>query len=148
MMLVNAKYGAAATATWHPHRLRARTLFLAAAVAAGAAQPAAAEVRVSGHAGSIQLLAQDATVEEVLAALNESFGLQYRARGSLDRLVSGTYSGSLRRVVWRVLDGYDFMVQSSNAHLGVVVVGASSAVSQFATAPRSPDVGRRARRDE
>src|SRR5215207_3554898 len=62
-----------------------------------------AEVGISGPSEAIQFEVRDAPVQEVLAALRASFGLQYRAVGVLDRRISGTYEGSLQRVVRRVL---------------------------------------------
>ena len=49
---------------------------------------------------------------DVLAALKAKFRLRYRAIDS-DRQVSGTISGTLHRVVVRLLDGHDFVVQRS-----------------------------------
>jgi hypothetical protein len=74
------------------------------------AHSACADVNVAGSSQALQLQTHDAPVQEVLAALNASFGLRYRGVADLDRRISGTYQGSLARVVRRLLDGYDFIV--------------------------------------
>src|SRR5215211_5079700 len=74
------------------------------------AHSACADVNVAGSSEALQLQTHDAPVQEVLAALNASFGLRYRGVADLDRRISGTYQGSLARVVRRLLDGYDFIV--------------------------------------
>jgi hypothetical protein len=83
------------------------------------------EVRVAGHPEAVQVEARDAPVQEVLAALNASFGLQYRGVASLDRRISGTYEGPLQRVVRRLLDGYDFIAKMDAGTVEVVIIGAA-----------------------
>jgi hypothetical protein len=87
-------------------------------------QSVRAEVRIAGREDAVQVEARDAPVEEVLSGLRASFGLQYRSGTSLDRRVSGTYEGSLQRVVRRLLEGYDFVLKSEDGAVEVVVVGA------------------------
>ncbi|HXW72700.1 MAG TPA: hypothetical protein VEK34_14960 [Methylocella sp.] len=84
---------------------------------------ACAEVQITGDADAVQIEAREATVEEVLGALNEAFGLQYRSSRELSRSVSGTFSGSLREVVSRVLllQGYNFVTESSAGRTMVAV---------------------------
>jgi len=77
------------------------------------AHSACADVNVAGSSQALQLQTHDAPVQEVLAALNASFGLRYRGVADLDRRISGTYQGSLARVVRRLLDGYDFIVTAN-----------------------------------
>jgi hypothetical protein len=84
------------------------------------------EVRVAGHKEAVQVEARDATVQEVLAALNASFGLQYRGVASLDRRISGTYEGSLQWLVRRLLNGYDFIVKMNAMTVEVVIIGAAT----------------------
>ena len=88
------------------------------------AQSVRAEIRIAGGADAVQVEARDAPVEEVLSGLRARFGLQYRNAASLDRRVSGTYEGSLQRVVRRLLEGYDFVLKSESGTVEVVVVGA------------------------
>jgi hypothetical protein len=91
-----------------------------------------AEVRVQGQAGDVRVEAHDATVAEILAALGERFALRYRGTTGSDG-VTATFDGSLRYVVGRVLDGYNYFIETRGDGLEVVVVGAAS--SQAMPAP-------------
>src|SRR3954469_22183043 len=103
--------GRRSTHTSTLRRIRGRVL-VAAVLLAGSlhAQSVCADVRVTGAPEAIRLEAHDAPGREVLAALNASFGLRYRGDAGVDRRISGTYQGSLARVVRRLLDGYDFIM--------------------------------------
>ena len=81
---------------------------------------AQAETRVAGEPMSLRVEAQNATLQEVLAALRSSFGLKYRISTDLNRSVDGTYSGSLREVIPRLLDGYDFFLRNLGDDIEVV----------------------------
>jgi hypothetical protein len=88
----------------------ASSLLVCAAFWAGAA----AEVRVSeAGGGRLTVVAHDATLGQVLDALRAVRPLRVHASGELTRPVSGTYSGTLPRVLSRILDGYDHVVHLS-----------------------------------
>src|SRR5215208_6478749 len=57
--------------------------------------PAVAEVRVAGQPDAVSVEVRDAAVEEVLVALGQSFGLQYRSAAPLARRISGTYRAAI-----------------------------------------------------
>ena len=103
-----------------------------------------AETHVGGEPAALRVEAQNATLQEVLTALRSSFGLKIQASTSTDlnRSVSGTYNGSLREVVTRLLDGYDFFVRKLGNDLEVVVVGLSASPGIAPT----PEVTERIRR--
>jgi len=64
-------------------------------------------------------------VADVLAALAERFGL--RVRGTVgDRRISADFDGSLRRVIARVLDGYNYVIRTRGDGLEVMVLDAAS----------------------
>ena len=84
-----------------------------------------AEVRVQGQAGDVRVEAHGATVAEILAALGERFALRYRGTTGSDG-VTATFDGSLRYVVGRVLDGYNYFIETRGDELEVVVLGAAS----------------------
>ena len=96
-------------------------IVLAALMAVRAAR---AEVLVSGDAIDVTVEVQDATVEDVMVALQARFGLRYRSTAPLARRISGTHQGPLSRVVARVLDGYDFVLETNTADVEVTVYGA------------------------
>ncbi len=84
-----------------------------------------AEIRVEGRASDVHVDARDATVADVLAALSERFGL--RVRGSVgDRRMSADFDGSLRHVITRVLDGYNYVVRTRSDGFEVTVFDAAS----------------------
>jgi hypothetical protein len=100
--------------------------------------PAGAEVGVTGQPDAVSMEVRDATVEDVLVALGQSFGLQHRSATPLARPISGTYKGSLSQVLRRVLDGYDFILKTGAEKLEVVVIGAPASDGQASAAVASP----------
>lgn len=99
---------------------------------------ARAEVRVAGEPEAVQVDARDASVEEVLAALGTSFGLQFRGASTLERRITGTYRGSLQHVVRRLLDGYDFIMKMNLDEIEVMVLsGGKAGETRAAGRPRS-----------
>jgi hypothetical protein len=59
----------------------------------------------------------------VLASLRDALKLEYRTSIQLDQSITGTYQGSLQRVLTRVLDGYDFILKNSSEKIELVVLG-------------------------
>jgi hypothetical protein len=90
----------------------------------GLLRPAAAEVRISGTAKAVNVTAQDATIDDILRALQANFKFHYKG-GALPNPVSGTYSGSLRSVIARLLTGHNYVTRETNSELIVTLVGAS-----------------------
>src|ERR1700719_2948543 len=87
-----------------------------------------ADVRVQGSAEAVRVEARDATGTEILAALASRFALSYR--GSTDgRGFNGRVNGPLREVVKRVLDGYNYVINTKDNGLEVIVLGPASAVA-------------------
>src|SRR5262245_1567071 len=111
-----------------------RAALLLSAAAAIAPTPALAEMQVRGSPDAVRIEARDAPVEEILAGLSRAFGMHYQLSTTLDKRLSGTYVGSLRRVVTRILDGYNFILKTDNGSIVVTVLGTPSAA---AAAPAS-----------
>jgi hypothetical protein len=88
-------------------------------------QAASAEVRLVGSPEAVEVEVNEATVEELLTALRETYDVQYRSSVALNRSISGSYSGPLRQVLARVLRGYDFFVDGSEGRLRVAVVSSA-----------------------
>jgi hypothetical protein len=105
------------------------------------ADVARAEARVSGEPDAVLIEARDAAVDEVMVALSTTFGLQYRSPASLSRRVTGTYEGSLQRVVARLLDGYDFVMKTDSGNVEVWVYG-SVKPGEFVLAPKPVEVAK------
>jgi hypothetical protein len=103
-------------------------------VAASPGRAIAAEIRVQGSAETVRVEAHDATRSEILAALAGRFALSWR--GATDsRSLTATFEGPLREVVKRVLEGYNYVIDTKDDVLQVVVVSPESAV---ATPPPRP----------
>lgn len=88
-----------------------------------AATPAirAGSLQLQGDADALRVKASDAPIADVLTAIGEEFHVQYRSSITLDEPISGTYSGSLSRVIGRLLAGYDYVIKRANSALEVTI---------------------------
>jgi hypothetical protein len=80
-------------------------------------------VRVRGDMTAVRIDARRTTIADVLSALNAAFDMSYRSSIVLDEEINGTYAGSLRRVISRVLDGYNYVIKQDDAKLAVIILG-------------------------
>ena len=94
------------------------------AIVAGQA-PAKAASEVQGDPTDMRLLVENASTEEALQALAGSFGLVYSLPANSGRTLTGTYSGTLRQVLARILDRTDYILKISDGTVEVVVLGAA-----------------------
>ncbi len=99
---------------------------------------ASATTKVEGKSESVSLTVEDAPIREVLAALSGKFGFTYTVAPTLNRTIEGTYSGTLRQVLGRVLDGCDYVASYSGDKLDIKILGLSGSTahaSDFAPQP-------------
>src|SRR5690242_5897347 len=97
-----------------PHRPFCSGALLALGILCTGAAPAVAEIRVVEIGrGTLTIEAHDATLREVLEALSDSRMIQFRSSDVLSQVVTGSYSGTLPRVLSRILDGHNFVIQST-----------------------------------
>jgi hypothetical protein len=82
-----------------------------------------AEAIVSGADNNLTIEARDTSLQDVLTALGAKFDLRVRGLSSLNRQVEGRYEGSLRAVVTRLLNGYDYVLKTDSGHVEVIVLG-------------------------
>jgi hypothetical protein len=82
-----------------------------------------AEVRVEGQIDSVSVEVRDASVHETLEALGTKFGLLVRSSVALDKRVNGTYRGSLRQVLARLLAGRDYLAIYSSDGIEIRILG-------------------------
>lgn len=94
-----------------------------------------AEIAIEGGPDAVRLVADQASLDEVLASLDARFGLRYRASTTLDQPVTGTYRGPLRRVVGQLLAGYNFVLKTSAGSVELVVLGPNQGGSYAAARP-------------
>src|SRR5262249_17816045 len=86
-----------------------------------------AEVQLSGTADHAVLKANNGTLPEVVSGLESRFNVKIRLAGTTQQQITGVYSGSLRRVLSRLLDGVDHFISSGPEGMGIVVVGPNGA---------------------
>ena len=96
--------------------------------------PARAEILLQGDATAVRLEVTQATVGEILAALHERYNVHHRTALALDRPLTGTYSGSLSRVIARVLDGYDYVARFTADGVDIPYVRTRGSAESAATA--------------
>lgn len=97
-----------------------------------------ASLRLTGDPAKLRLETRRTSVASVLAALATAYHISFRSAVVLDELRDGTYTGSLRHVVGRLLDGYNYFIEEHDAALDVFVVGRSD--GKAAPAPTMPVV--------
>jgi hypothetical protein len=101
----------------------AKVLLLATAVISLAAPlRAGAEVRLSGSLDSVALEATNATMPEIVAALQSTFRVKISLAGSTSRRFTGAYSGSLRRVLARLLDGGNYVISPVSGGMSIAIL--------------------------
>lgn len=119
------------------HRWR-RIAGCAAALLLLGTATASAQLHVSGNRDAVTIEAHNAPLKDVLDALRRSFHVEYNTVAELKRPITGTYSGSLHRVLSRLLAGNDYVIRSSGHGMEIVILGTAStraepAPSQTAT---------------
>jgi len=105
----------------------ARAVATLAAALAIIPTSALAGAKVSGSPEAVSIEAQNTSIEEILAALGHEFNVHYRSSADLKTQITGTYEGSLRHVVTRILEGHNFIVKSSPGGIEVTVLGTENA---------------------
>jgi hypothetical protein len=80
-------------------------------------------LRVQGDPMSVRVDARKTTIADILFGLASAFSVRYRSSIALDEVRNGTYSGSLRHVISRVLDGYNYVIQYKDSKLDIIVTG-------------------------
>jgi hypothetical protein len=92
------------------------------ALVAGRANPAQAQLRVEGEPGAVRVEVSDVSLQQVLAALQAKYNLRYRTDDALEARKTGTFSGPLRQVTARILDGYDFAMKITPQGIDLLVL--------------------------
>ena len=105
---------------------------------AGLAAPsvtAMAAAQVSGSPQNVSVDAQNSSLKDILSALGKQFNVHYQSTANLDKQLSGTYEGSLRRVVARLLEGYNFIITTNQDMIEVTVLGTQGLQTGGAPSP-------------
>jgi hypothetical protein len=88
-------------------------------------------VRVAGTAEKLKLEVSNATVDNALAALRSAVDFKCSCSPPLDRRVTGVYQGNIRRVLSRLLEGYDYVIKTSPSGAVEVIVLRANASPQL-----------------
>src|SRR5262245_22374990 len=92
------------------------------------AQPAPV-IHLKGDPDQLELRVDGASMREILDRLSQRFKLTYTLPPGVSTTLSGRYSGSLSRVLARVLDGSNYIVEVAEHGLNVVVIDTSTSVA-------------------
>lgn len=92
-------------------------------------ESAEAAVRLSGTVERIILTTNDATIAEILAALRAAFYVEMTLKGATARKFTGTYIGSPRQVLSRLLRGEDYVLRSTSDGISIRLLGMSESDS-------------------
>src|ERR1700732_5283155 len=88
---------------------------------------ARADAQLSGTEDHVVLRAKDATMAEILSGIRSALNLRVGLIGSTERQFTGAYTGTLRRVLSRLLDGEDYVISSAPDGINIVLLGPKGA---------------------
>jgi hypothetical protein len=100
-------------------------------------RPACAVVDVQGEATSVQVVAHQAQVSEVLSALRNTVGMHYDMRPELDSAINGTYRGPLKEVLARILSGYNYVIGNREGRFELIVIDRAGAAAVASPQPQA-----------
>lgn len=92
-------------------------------------------LQIEGDATALHVEVQQTAIADVLSALNK-FNVRYRSSIQLDDMLNGTYMGSLRHIVARLLNGYNYVAKQDGSRLEVTIYGKDGDVEDPATPKR------------
>jgi hypothetical protein len=113
---------------------------LLAALISGLFAPAHAEVQVVGSLAAVRITTSQDAISDVLSALAATFNVRYRTAIPLDAAANGTYSGSFGRVIYSLLEGYNYVIKTDRESTEIVVFGRRGEVAIRPIPPRAPPV--------
>jgi hypothetical protein len=88
---------------------------------------ARAELEVRGNPQAVTVDAQNSSIKEILDAFGKTFDVHFQSSANLEKQLTGTYEGSLPRVLMRVLNGYNVIMKTNNDRIEVTVLGTRNA---------------------
>jgi len=118
-------------------------LAIASAMLLAGSGAALAQLQVDGKPEAVHVEARDVPLQDVLAALHDRFGLDYRSDDALETRKTGVFDGPLQRVAARILEGYDFAMKITPQGIDVLVLrqdrpGQTAVATVAAIAVRPP----------
>jgi hypothetical protein len=115
--------------------LTAGAVIMLGVALATAPTAALAEAQVRGSPEAITIEAKNTSVEEILAALSGAFDVHYRSSANLQTRLTGSYQGSLQRVMKRVLEGYSYFVKTGDGAIDLTVLDAPRTAPAIGASP-------------
>jgi hypothetical protein len=100
---------------------------------------ASAEVQIAGSPAAVSVTTSMDSISDVLAAFSASFNIKYRAEVPLDARARRTYVGSLEDVISRLLDGYSYVVKTTEGSMEIIVLERRG---EIVAAPPTPALGK------
>jgi hypothetical protein len=99
-----------------------------------------AGVNVRGTPEATRVEAHEASIEEVLRALSDTYSFRYVSNIPLRQIVTGTYNGPLSRVLSFLLSGRNFVLKHESKGLRLVIISEAGPEKSWnsAEAVRSP----------
>ena len=85
------------------------------------ASGARAEIHISGSEAAVVVQAQNSSLSEIIDALSSTLNVQIRYSPTVNPAITGTYSGSLRQVISRMLAGHDYVLSSSGDRIAIIL---------------------------
>jgi hypothetical protein len=113
-------------------------VFVTAAIAPGSlpvASQASTAIQIQEKPDGLSLMADDASITDVLSALSSRFNLKYTSAAALNGTIAGSYSGSLQNVLERILDGYDYVFIFSAEGLELKIWSRSAPIARPIASP-------------
>ena len=92
---------------------------------------------VQGEATSVQVVAHQAQVSEVLSALGRTVGMRFDMRADLDTAINGTYRGPLEEVLASILTGYNYIIGNRGGRFEVIVIDRAGTVAVASPQPQA-----------
>ena len=77
----------------------------------------------------------------MLTALGPAFNVQHRSAIDLDAAANPTYSGPIERVIANLLDGFNYVVKTSQGKTEIIVFGRRGEIAIPPPAPKPQPAG-------
>ena len=94
------------------------------------------EARVQGDSSALRLDASQSKISDALSALEQTLNVRYSSATPLDRIISGTYSGSLPQVISRLLVEYNYWIKKNNTGVEIIIIGTRGRYALPANSPK------------
>jgi hypothetical protein len=92
-------------------------------------RPGYGGVSVEGQLESVRVEVRDASIQDVVAALNAELGISIRLMKAPDDIINGNFRGPLQRSIGRLLNGRDYVAKYSEGAIEINVIGSDESNS-------------------